>query len=174
VSRAFDGDLVTAYRAAGTPEDGSFVAHTFPEPRQVGSVTVIGTGAGTIEVLADGEWQQVGALSEDVAFHEAAVDAAGPVDGVRLVVAAGSAAPVIHEVVAREGGPVGSEVPTEEPTTEQPTTDEPTQGPTSEDPTGVPTDDGGAPGELPSTGAGGTGALLAGGLAVLLGTLLAV
>jgi len=109
VGRAFDGDLLTAYRAAEAPYDGAYIAYELPEPREVGSVSVIGTGSGTIEVrTGGGEWRPVGTLEEGVAFHEAAVDA-GTVDAVRLVFAAGSAAPQIHEVVIRQGGPVGAD-----------------------------------------------------------------
>lgn len=109
IGRAFDGDLLTAYRAAQAPHDGAYIAYELPVTRDVGSVTVLGTGSGTIEVrTADGAWQPVGTLEEGVAFHEAAVDA-GPVDAVRLVLTAGSAAPEIYEVVTREGGPVGAD-----------------------------------------------------------------
>ncbi|MCM3661699.1 beta-N-acetylglucosaminidase domain-containing protein [Georgenia satyanarayanai] len=179
VGRAFDGDLLTAYRAAGAPQEGAFASVVFPEPRPVGSVTVIGTGAGTIEVLAEGQWQAVGTLDADVAFHEAAVDL-GTVEGVRLVFAAGSPAPLIHEVITREGGPVGED-PTEEPSEEP--TEEPSEEPTAEQPTptdpvtdpGEPTAPVGGPdqgGRLPTTGVAGADLLLTAGLVALLGGLL--
>lgn len=190
VSRAFDGDVASAYQAAEAPVEGSFISYTFVEPRDVGSVTVLGTGEGEIEVEVDGEWITVGELADGVAFHEGELDAT-EATGVRLSFEPGSDAPEIYEVVAREGGPLGGGEEPTDPGTEEPTedpddpgtadpddpgTDEP-GGPGTEEPSGPddggPGDDGaggpgdgGAGGELPSTGAGGTLALALGALLV--------
>ncbi|WP_164745218.1 beta-N-acetylglucosaminidase domain-containing protein [Georgenia faecalis] len=139
VQRAFDGDVETAYQAAEAPVEGSHITRNFAEARPVGSVAVVGTGVGEIQVEVDGEWVTVGELTEGDVFHETAVDVDGPVTAVRLVLEAGSDAPRIVEVVAREGGPVGVPEPTEPPTTEPPTTEPPTtEPPTTEPPTTEP------------------------------------
>src|SRR5699024_12644454 len=50
VGRAFDGDVGTDFRAAEAPGEGSFIAHHFTEPQDVGVVSVVGSGAGQLQV----------------------------------------------------------------------------------------------------------------------------
>ncbi|HET6625085.1 MAG TPA: beta-N-acetylglucosaminidase domain-containing protein [Nocardioidaceae bacterium] len=99
-ARAFDGDVATAYTAGSGPVEGSFLARRLEDPRTVGSVAVVGTGSGSIQIEQDGAWVTVGALEAGRRYHEATVEG-GAVSGVRLVFAAGSAAPRISEVVLR-------------------------------------------------------------------------
>lgn len=99
VGRAFDGDVGTDFRAAEAPGEGSFIAHHFTEPQDVGVVSVVGSGAGEIQVETDGEWVTVGALEAGAAFHEVTADISGAT-GVRVLFQEGSEAPVIDEVAA--------------------------------------------------------------------------
>src|SRR5699024_12310334 len=55
VSRAFDGDVGTDFRAAEAPGEDSFIAHRFTEPQDVSVVSVVGSGTGEIQVEADGD-----------------------------------------------------------------------------------------------------------------------
>lgn len=100
---AFDGNLETPFEAADS--DG-YLSYTFDAPRQVGSVSVVGTGSGDIELMVAGQWVKVGELIAGQRFHEA-TSANVTATAVRLSFDAGSPAPRIFEVVAREGGPVG-------------------------------------------------------------------
>lgn len=164
VSGAFDGDVATAFRAAAAPEGGAAITYRFPEPTTVGSVSVLGTGVGIIEVEVDGAWTVIGELTAGRGFHESELEPAADATAVRLSFEPGSAAPVIYEVVGREGGPIGVE-PTEPPTqdpTEEPPTIEPTGDETAEPtgatgaPTGGTDTPGGAPrgpdSQMPDTG----------------------
>ncbi|PFG39489.1 hyaluronoglucosaminidase [Georgenia soli] len=99
-ARAFDGDVATSYVAASAPVEGSFLARNLDEATTAASVAVVGSGSGEIQVARDGEWVTVGELTGGAVFHEAALDGAA-VDGVRLLFAAGSAAPRISEIVLR-------------------------------------------------------------------------
>lgn len=98
---AFDADLGTAYRAGSEPVDGSYLARTYDEPVSLHEVAVVGTGAGALQVQHDGEWSTVGQLSASSSYARGDVDPAWQVTGVRIRFTAGSAAPVISELVAR-------------------------------------------------------------------------
>lgn len=97
--QAFDGDVTTAYVAGSSPAAGSFLARHLDEPRGLGSIAVVGTGAGEIQVEADGAWVTVGSLAPGRSYHEAAVD--DTVTGARLLFTAGSEPPTISEIVLR-------------------------------------------------------------------------
>jgi hyaluronoglucosaminidase len=98
--RAFDGDVATSWTAAAAPVEGSFLVRHLDEPETAGSVAVVGSGAGEIQVSRGGEWVTVGELTAGAVFHEAVLDG-GAVDGMRLTFTAGSEAPRIAEVVLR-------------------------------------------------------------------------
>jgi len=99
VSRAFDGDVGTDFRASEAPGEDSFIAHRFTEPQDLSAVSVVGSGAGEIQVESDGEWVTVGELDGGEAFQEVAADISGAT-GVRLLFEEGSESPVIDEVAA--------------------------------------------------------------------------
>jgi len=98
---AFDANLATAYTAASAPVDGSFLARTYDTPVSLTRVTVIGSGAGDLQVQHDGTWSTVGTLASGSSYATGAVDPSWQVTGVRLLFTAGSAAPVINELIAR-------------------------------------------------------------------------
>ena len=97
-SRAFDGDVTTAYRATTRPVRGSFLASALDRARPVAHIKVVGTGSGTIQVRHDGGWTTVGRLVRGRVLHEADVDRSLAVTGVRLLFTSGSPAPEIFEV----------------------------------------------------------------------------
>ena len=99
-SQAFDADLSTAYRAASQPVDGSYLARNFDTPQSVGTVRMVGTAAGSVQVLRNGTWTTVGQLDPAKVFNEVAVGG-DPVAGVRLLFAPGSAPPQVRELVVR-------------------------------------------------------------------------
>lgn len=99
--QAFDADVGTAYQAAGPPAAGAYLSRNFGEPRAVARVSVVGTGAGEIQVLRGDGWRTVGRLDPARVFQQADVDPAEPVAGVRLLFTGGAAAPVIRELVVR-------------------------------------------------------------------------
>lgn len=101
-SEAFDADLTTAYRAASQPVDGSYLVRTYDDPVSLQRVSVVAAaGAGDLQVRHDGSWSTVGTLSDGSSYASGEVDSAWQVTGVRIRFAAGSAAPVINELVAR-------------------------------------------------------------------------
>ncbi|MFC6707991.1 beta-N-acetylglucosaminidase domain-containing protein [Flexivirga alba] len=60
---AFDADLGTAYQAGSKPVEGSFLARTYADPVSLQQVSVVGTGAGELQVQHDGTWTTIGALA---------------------------------------------------------------------------------------------------------------
>lgn len=98
---AADGDPASVYRASRAPGDGEALQVNLVAARAVGAVTVLqpagSEAAADIQLRnADGSWQTIGTL--DGPYTR--VDAAGrTADAVRLAWHAGSAAPVIAEVV---------------------------------------------------------------------------
>lgn len=98
---AFDADLSTAYRAGSQPVDGSYLARTYDAPVSLHEVAVVGTGAGELQVQHDGQWSTVGRLATGSSYAHGAVDPSWQVTGARVLFTAGSAAPVISELVAR-------------------------------------------------------------------------
>lgn len=100
-AEAFDADLSTTYRAGSKPVDGSFLGRTYDAPISLHEVSVVGTGAGKLQVQHDGRWSTVGRLSARSSYAHGDVDPSWQVTGVRILFAADSAAPAISELVAR-------------------------------------------------------------------------
>lgn len=101
---AFDGDVSTAFHAAASAKAGDFVSFVPAKgvtPRQV---IVVGTACGKVQVRSGRAWRTIGTISDDAPFHAFAVPAGTSVKEVRLMLVAGSPAPVIREmtVVDRE------------------------------------------------------------------------
>jgi hyaluronoglucosaminidase len=97
LAAAADGNLDTAYTAAGAPADGDALAVTLPAARPLDRVVVVGTGRAQVQVQVAGSWQTIGALS---ASGYSELRARGVTGGaIRLVWEAGSAAPRIAEIV---------------------------------------------------------------------------
>ena len=74
----------------------------------------MGTARGEIQVRSGQTWTTIGTISDDAPFHAFAVPAGTSVEEVRLMLAAGSPAPVIREmtVVDRELKPAPTPTPT--------------------------------------------------------------
>ena len=95
---AFDGDVSTAFRAATPVKAGDFVSFVPAKgvtPRQA---IVVGTARGEIQVRSGQTWTTIGTISDGAPFHAFAVPAGTNVEEVRLMLAAGSPAPVIREM----------------------------------------------------------------------------
>lgn len=104
---AVDADVTTALAGDGAPPAGAHVTRAVGDDEEVGSVAVVGTVDGELQVRADGTWRSLGTLDPARSFQEAAVD--GDVSGVRLLLA-GTVTPVVRELVVRPGGPVGDDL----------------------------------------------------------------
>lgn len=98
---AFDAELTTAYQAASKPVDGSFIGRTYDDPVSLQEVSVVGSGAGELQVQHDGTWSTVGTLAAGASYARGDVDPSWQVTGVRMLFTPGSDAPVINELVAR-------------------------------------------------------------------------
>ena len=114
VALAFDGDVSTAFRAATPVKAGDFVSFVPAKgvtPRQA---IVVGTARGEIQVRSGQTWTTIGTISDGAPFHAFAVPAGTSVEEVRLMLAAGSPAPVIRgmTVVDRELKPTPTPTPT--------------------------------------------------------------
>lgn len=109
VLNAFDGAIQTAFTAAGAPDKGATLTRAFSTPNHLGSITLVGTAAGTLEYQDAGGWHDLGTLEPGKAFQEATVDKDG-VKAVRIVFSgAGGIVPTIYELVTRDGGPIAKD-----------------------------------------------------------------
>ncbi|WP_331273034.1 beta-N-acetylglucosaminidase domain-containing protein [Motilibacter deserti] len=93
---AADGDLTTAYAAAGSAKGAAPLVVTLPAARPLSRVGVVADAAATVEVRSNGAWRAVGSLSRG--YTELPVG--GPaVDALRLVWGSTSRPPVVTEVL---------------------------------------------------------------------------
>jgi hyaluronoglucosaminidase len=102
VSNVADGDLDTSYRAVAPPQAGDALTMSLGDARPLDRVLVLTdptvAAVGSVEVhQGDRGWVRVGALGQG--YTELPVDPAVPVDAIRLAWAAGSAAPVVNQIV---------------------------------------------------------------------------
>jgi hyaluronoglucosaminidase len=97
LAAAADGDVDSAYVAAGSPADGDALVVTLPDARPLDRVVVAGTGQAQVQLDVAGSWQTIGSLDPS-GYTE--LDAGGvSTDRVRLAWTAGSSAPSIAEVI---------------------------------------------------------------------------
>ncbi|MGA7203403.1 MAG: beta-N-acetylglucosaminidase domain-containing protein [Specibacter sp.] len=94
LSDAVDGRVDTAWTGARAAVQGDNVTQLF-DARSVPTVTVLGTGGGTVEVQRGGAWTKAGKLKSG--YTKLAVGGT-PITGVRLVLDRGPA-PVINEII---------------------------------------------------------------------------
>lgn len=106
-ANAFDGNVATAFAAQAPDAPGSALTRVFDAPQHVGSVAVVGTAAGSVQVQDAAGWHTVAQLAAGRSFQEAALNADG-ITAVRIVFDAGAPAPSVDEFVTRAGRPVGS------------------------------------------------------------------
>ncbi|QJW35068.1 beta-N-acetylglucosaminidase domain-containing protein [Cellulosimicrobium protaetiae] len=106
-ANAVDADVTTAFVSAAAPVEASHLTREVGPDEEVGSVAVVGSVAGELQVRTADGWRSLGPLDPERTFQEAAV--ADEVSGVRILFAPGSPAPVVHELVVRPGGPVGDD-----------------------------------------------------------------
>jgi hyaluronoglucosaminidase len=97
-----DGSLQTAYRAAAAPRAGDALTVSLGRPRPLDQVVVLTAAsvraAGWVEVDQPGKgWVKLGALTPG--YTQLPADPKLAVDRIRLVWAAGDAAPVVYQVV---------------------------------------------------------------------------
>ncbi|SMF18355.1 hyaluronoglucosaminidase [Cellulosimicrobium cellulans J34] len=104
---AVDADVTTAFVAATAPVEGSHLTRKVGPDEAVGSVVVVGSVAGDLQVRTASGWRTLGALDPERSFQEAVVD--GDVSAVRVLLAPGGAVPVVRELGVRPGGPVAGD-----------------------------------------------------------------
>lgn len=92
-----DGNLDTGWRAARPAEAGDVLSYRLPAPVTSGTVTVIGTAAGDVQMQRDGQWLTIGRL-DPAGFTRLA---AGAGTAVRIAFAPGGSPPAITEIVVR-------------------------------------------------------------------------
>ena len=102
VSNVVDGSLQTAYRAAAAPRAGDALTVSLGRARPLDQVVVLTDGSvranGSVEVDEVGRgWVRIGALT--AGYTQLPADPRVAVDRIRLVWAAGDAAPVVYQVV---------------------------------------------------------------------------
>lgn len=99
-SFASDANVASAYVASRAPAAGEALQLNYSRSEALAAVTVLQrtgkSGTGTLQVRAGGNWRDVGAVSGPWTRIQAKVDG---VDAVRIVWAAGSAAPEVAEVI---------------------------------------------------------------------------
>jgi hyaluronoglucosaminidase len=97
LAAAADGSVDTAYHAASAPADGDALLATLPKARPLDSVSVVGTGAATVQVETASGWQAIGTLSSTgyTALDAGRVTASA----IRLAWQSGSAAPSVNEII---------------------------------------------------------------------------
>ncbi len=98
---AFDADPGTAYQAASSPVSGSFLQRTLDAPVSARQVEVVGAASGTVQVLRNGSWVDLGVMPADASYAAFTVDSAWAVSGVRILFSPGSPAPRVNELVLR-------------------------------------------------------------------------
>ncbi|SEB47003.1 hyaluronoglucosaminidase [Arthrobacter woluwensis] len=98
---AFDADPGTAYQAASTPVSGSFLQRTLDAPVSARQVEVVGATSGTVQVLRNGSWVDLGAVQAGTPYAAFAVDPSWAVSGVRILFTSGPKAPRVNELVLR-------------------------------------------------------------------------
>ncbi|MFE6996520.1 beta-N-acetylglucosaminidase domain-containing protein [Microbacterium sp. NPDC057659] len=101
---AVDGDVTTAFTASAPAAADAYVTRTFSAPQHLGSVAVLGSVAGTLQVQDQSGWHDLATLREGLAFQEVPADVDGAT-AVRILVAEGTT-PVINELATRTIGPV--------------------------------------------------------------------
>ncbi|MEO6826803.1 MAG: beta-N-acetylglucosaminidase domain-containing protein [Microbacteriaceae bacterium] len=104
---AFDATVTTAFKAATKPIADSHLTRTFPEPRQIGSIAIVGKASGRLQVKTQAGWQNLLTLDSTQSFQEAVVKAK-QISAARILFTPGSAAPTVYEFAVRPGPPVGS------------------------------------------------------------------
>jgi hyaluronoglucosaminidase len=100
--RAADGNVETAYVAAGAPASGNALVATLSAPRALAGVTVLqqsgAVGAATLEVRVGGNWHPVGEVEQAYADLDTGNVVA---QALRLTWKGGSTAPRVAELVPR-------------------------------------------------------------------------
>lgn len=106
VAQAFDATVATAFHAASAPAEGSHVTRRFDEPQHLGSITLVGDVAGTLQAKTGSGWETIGELDPERVFQEADVDI-DDAEAVRIRLD-GSEPPSLYEFIARDSGPIAA------------------------------------------------------------------
>jgi len=96
LASAADGNVDTSYRAAAAPASGDALVVTLPAARPLGRVGIAGTGSAQVQIGDGTSWHAIGSLTSGYTELPASGVTANEI---RLVWKAGSAPPVIAEVV---------------------------------------------------------------------------
>jgi len=108
-TNAFDASVATAFTAGAVPETDARFGRVFDKPTHLGSVTVVGTAAGSLQYQDAEGWHDLGVLDAGKVFQEAKIDADG-VSAVRILFSgSGGVVPSVYELVAREGDPIADD-----------------------------------------------------------------
>jgi hyaluronoglucosaminidase len=105
-ANAFDANVETTFTTQPPTVAGLSLTRTFDTPQHLGSIAVVGTAVGVLQVEDGSGWHTVQTLIADRSFQEMALDQNGA-KAVRLVLGAGTPASAIDELVTRGSGPVG-------------------------------------------------------------------
>ncbi|WP_113718291.1 beta-N-acetylglucosaminidase domain-containing protein [Arthrobacter dokdonensis] len=109
VLNAFDASIQTAFTAASVPNKGATLTRAFTASTHLGSITLVGSAAGTLQYQDADGWHDLGTLDSSKVFQEAKVDKDG-VEAVRIVFSGGgNVVPTIDELVTRDGGPIAKD-----------------------------------------------------------------
>jgi len=96
LASAADGNVDTSYRAASSPASGDALVVTLPAARPLGRVGIAGTGSAQVQIGDGPSWHSIGSLAAGYTELPASGVTANEI---RLVWRAGSAPPVIAELV---------------------------------------------------------------------------